>query len=235
MSNKLVLALPKGRILKELSSILNASDIIPEESFFDENSRSLRFSTNDPDIDVIRVRSFDVASFVSSGVASAGIVGKDVLKEFDSEEIYSPLGLFIGKCRLSLAAKKSDVEKFLIENNIKSLPSEGAIDLMLKDTGHISVATKYPNITNSFFADRGVQAECIKLNGSIEIAADLGLCDYIVDLVSTGNTLRINNLVEIGTMLDVSSYLIFNRVAFKTQKYKMNKIYDNFKNSLMVS
>lgn len=232
MRNNLILAVPKGRILEELIPILSNARIIPEKSFFEKESRSLRFSTNDPDIDIIKVRSFDVASFVSSGIASAGIVGKDVLMEFDSEEIYSPLNLSIGKCRLSLATKKSKIEQFIFGNKLKNFSREEILDLIMKDISHISVATKYPKITNSFFSNKGIQAESIKLNGSIEIAANLGLCDYIVDLVSTGNTLKMNNLEEIGTIIDVSSYLIFNRISYKIYKDKMNNLLNSFKAAL---
>ncbi len=207
MNNKLILALPKGRIREELSPILKKAGIIPEAAFFDSNSRSLRFSTNIKDLDIISVRSFDVAAFVAFGAACMGVVGKDVLLEFNHEEIYAPIDLKIGKCRLSVAELK---EKALTDN-----PAHWS---------HIRVATKYPKATQDYFASRGVQAECIKLNGAMELAPSLGLCNLIVDLVSSGNTLKANGLVEVETIADISSYLIINRTLYKTEGKRMNPI-----------
>lgn len=199
MSDVFVLALPKGRILKEVLPVLQRAGIEPEAEFADENSRALRFRTNDPKLEIIRVRSFDVATFVAFGAAQLGVAGNDVLLEFDYPEIYAPVDLNIGHCRLSVAEPKD-----LSETDDPSRWS------------HIRVATKYPNVTQNHFAARGVQAECIKLSGAMELAPTLGLCRRIVDLVSSGATLKANNLVEIEKIAEVTSRLIVNRTAMKT-------------------
>lgn len=197
---KLIFAVPKGRILKELAPLLAACDIVPEAEFSNEDSRMLRFSTNHPGLDIIRVRAFDVATFVAYGGAQLGVVGSDAIEEFNYSELYSPLDLGIGKCRLSVAMPEADLEA--------KTPNTWS---------HIRVATKYPSLTARHFARRGVQAECIKLNGAMEIAPALGLVRRIVDLVSSGATLKANGLAEVETILDVSSRLIVNRSAFKTR------------------
>ncbi|TDQ77576.1 ATP phosphoribosyltransferase (homohexameric) [Dongia mobilis] len=199
MPEVFVLALPKGRILKEVLPVLRKAGIEPEAEFADENSRALRFRTNRPDLEIIRVRSFDVATFVAFGAAQLGVAGNDVLLEFDYPEIYAPVDLNIGHCRLSVAEPA--------ELSASDDPSRWS---------HIRVATKYPNVTRAHFAARGVQAECIKLSGAMELAPTLGLCRRIVDLVSSGATLRANNLVEIEKIAEVTSRLIVNRTAMKT-------------------
>jgi ATP phosphoribosyltransferase len=195
-----ILALPKGRILGECAPLLARAGIRPADGYDDENSRSLRFATNDPSLDVVRVRSFDVATFVAFGAAQIGICGADVLMEFDYPEIYAPLDLDIGHCRLAVAT-----------------PVDGAAKEDPSRWSHVRVATKYPEITRRHFAARGVQAECIKLNGAMELAPNIGLCRYIVDLVQTGSTLKANGLVEIERIADISSRLILNRAALKTR------------------
>jgi len=199
-AEKLVLALPKGRILDEAMPLVRAAGIEPEPDFDNPKSRALRFSTNHPHIDIIRVRAFDVATFVAFGAAEIGIAGNDVLMEFDYPEIYAPLDLGIGKCRLAVAEP--------VELAEKDDPSRWS---------HIRVATKYPTITAKHFARRGVQAECVKLNGAMELAPGLGLCRLIVDLVSTGSTLKANGLVEVERVAEISSRLIVNRTALKTR------------------
>jgi ATP phosphoribosyltransferase len=199
-AEKLVLALPKGRILDEAMPLVRAAGIEPEPDFDNPKSRSLRFSTNHPHIDIIRVRAFDVATFVAFGAAEIGIAGNDVLMEFDYPEIYAPLDLGIGKCHLAVAE-----------------PVELAGDDDPSRWSHIRVATKYPTITAKHFARRGVQAECVKLSGAMELAPGLGLCRLIVDLVSTGSTLKANGLVEVERVADISSRLIVNRTALKTR------------------
>ncbi|MBL8708311.1 MAG: ATP phosphoribosyltransferase [Rhodospirillaceae bacterium] len=199
MSEVFVLALPKGRILREVLPVLNRAGIEPEAAFADDNSRALRFKTNDPKLEIIRVRSFDVATFVAFGAAQLGVAGNDVLLEFDYPEIYAPVDLNIGHCRLSVAE-----------------PAEMSATDDPTRWSHIRVATKYPNVTQAHFAARGVQAECIKLSGAMELAPTLGLCRRIVDLVSSGATLRANNLVEIERIAEVTSRLIVNRTAMKT-------------------
>jgi ATP phosphoribosyltransferase len=194
-----VLALPKGRILREVIPLLAQAGIRPEAAFNDPDDRQLRFRTNRRDLEIIRVRSFDVATFVAFGAASLGIVGSDVLMEFDYPEVYAPVDLGIGRCRLAVAepahlSRRDDPSRW----------------------SHIRVATKYPEITRRHFAARGVQAECIRLSGAMELAPTLGLCQRIVDLVSTGATLRANNLVEIEQIAEVSARLVVNRAALKT-------------------
>jgi len=205
MSDPITLAVPKGRILKELQPLLTRAGIIPEGAFFDEHSRQLQFTTNIPAFSIIRVRSFDVATFVAFGAAQLGVAGSDVMMEFDFPDIYAPLDLAIGKCRLSVAA----LEELAKTDD----PSRWS---------HVRVATKYPHITQAHFAARGVQAECIKLSGAMELAPRLGLCRRIVDLVSSGATLKANGLVEIEKIADVSSRLIVNRTAFKTRSEEIS-------------
>jgi ATP phosphoribosyltransferase len=194
-----VLALPKGRILREVTPLLTQAGLEPEPDFHDENSRKLRFATSDRRLEIIRVRSFDVATFVAFGAAQLGVAGNDVLLEFDYPEIYAPVDLGIGKCRLAVAE-----------------PAEMVGEDDPNRWSHIRVATKYPNITRAHFAARGVQAECIKLSGAMELAPTLGLSRRIVDLVSTGATLKANNLVEVEHIADVTSRLVVNRTAWKT-------------------
>lgn len=206
-----ILALPKGRILDEVMPLLRRAGIEPEPAFDDPKSRALRFGTNIPGLDIIRVRSFDVATFVAFGAAQLGVCGNDVLMEFDYPELYAPLDLDIGHCRLAVAEPKS-----LGEDDDPARWS------------HIRVATKYPGVTQRHFAARGVQAECIKLNGAMELAPTLGLCRRIVDLVSTGNTLKANGLVEIEHIADITSRLIVNRAALKTRPKTLQPLIDRF-------
>lgn len=211
----LVIALPKGRILDEAMPLVRAAGIVPEAAFDDPRSRQLRFSTNFAHIDIIRVRSFDVATFVAFGAAQLGIVGNDVLMEFDYPELYAPLDLGIGRCRLAVAEP---------------------VDLSATDDprrwSHVSVATKYPEVTRRHFAARGVQAECIKLNGAMELAPSLGLCRRIVDLVSTGSTLRANGLVEVEHIADITSRLVVNRAALKTRPEELGGWIERFRAAL---
>lgn len=210
-AGKLILAVPKGRILKELKSLLKECGIIPSADFFDEDSRALQFQTTDKNLDIIRVRSFDVATFVAYGGAHIGICGSDVLEEFDYSELYSPIDLNIGHCRLSIAMPEAEAKK---ENADRH--------------SHVRVATKYPNLTARHFATHGVQAECIKLSGAMEIAPALNLCSHIVDLVSSGATLKANGLAETETILEVSSRLIVNRTALKTNPDTLGAFVERF-------
>ena len=196
MADNIIFAIPKGRILDEALPLMQAAGIEPEAAFFDDSSRALMFATSNPAIQIIRVRAFDVATFVAHGAAHIGIVGSDVIDEFDYSELYAPVDLGIGKCRLSVAIPQGVTED--------------------KAVGHLRVATKYPSITRRHYQAQGIQAECIKLNGAMELAPGLGLATRIVDLVSTGRTLKDNGLVETGTILEVSARLIVNRAALKT-------------------
>ena len=206
----IILAVPKGRILNELIPLLKKVDIEPEQEFFDDKSRKLMFLTNKKNLSIIKVRAFDVATFVALGAAQIGIAGDDVLNEFDYDEIQNVLDLGIGKCRLSVA-KKINVNKDNLQSN-----------------GHIMVATKYKNTVINFFANRGVRAECIKLNGAIELAPRLGICSTIVDLVSTGRTLQENNLKESDVLLEITSKLIVNKISYKIMNSEISKIITKF-------
>ncbi len=166
MPQPIIFAVPKGRILEEALPLLARAGILPEPAFGDEKSRALKFSTNHEDLSLIRVRAFDVATFVAHGAAQIGIVGSDVIDEFDYSELYAPVDLNIGHCRISIAE-----------------PVEMAATDDPRAWSHVRVATKYPNLTRKHFAKRGVQAECVKLNGAMEIAPALGLSSRIVDLV----------------------------------------------------
>ena len=208
---KIIMAVPKGRILKELNPLLKDIGIEPEEDFFNKDSRKLMFNTNLSFLDIIRVRSFDVATFVAIGAAQIGIAGDDVLNEFNYEEIYNILDLKIGKCRLSFARTKSTISK----------ESE--------KQGHILVATKYKNTVTNYFAKKGIRAECIKLNGAIELAPKLGICSTIVDLVSTGKTIKENNLEETEVLLKITSKLIINKIAYKLMNDNITSIVEKFK------
>lgn len=210
-NDNIVIAVPKGRISLELVPMFEKIGIKPEDSFFDSSSRALSFATNKKNISLIRVRSFDVATFVAFGAAQVGIAGNDVLMEFNYPDIYSPLDLKIGKCRMAIAA-----------------PKEYADDETFWNASHIRVATKYVGVTKNFFAERGVQAECIKLSGAIELAPKLGLCRRIVDLVSTGSTLKANGMVEGEKIADISSRLIVNRSAFKILGSEINELIEGF-------
>ena len=199
-SRTLILALPKGRILAECAPLLARAGIAPEADYADEDSRRLRFHTETPDLDVIRVRSFDVATFVAFGAAEIGICGADVLMEFDYPDIYAPLDLDIGHCRIAVAE-----------------PADAAGRTDFSRLSRVRVASKYPNITRKHFAMRGIQAEIVALNGAMELAPGLGLSRLIVDLVQTGSTLAANGLVETEVIGNVTSRLIVNRTALKTR------------------
>jgi len=212
VTKELIMALPKGRILEEALPLLGKVGIVPEPAFTDEKSRALRFATNIPGLSLIRVRAFDVATFVAFGAAQLGIAGNDVLMEFDYTEIYAPVDLGIGRCRLSVAE-----------------PAAEAAHDDPRSWSHVRVATKYPSLTRRHFAKRGVQAECVKLNGAMELAPALGLTSRIVDLVSSGRTLAENGLVEVEVLAQVSSRLIVNRAAFKTMNSALTHWVDRFR------
>ena len=207
INSKIILAVPKGRIAKEIISLLSSLNLDPEKDFFeDEKNRKLLFKTKTKNFFLTKVRNFDVPTIVAFGGADLGIVGSDILMEVDYEELYTPLDLNIGNCSLVLAKQK---EK---ENVFESSSSR------------IKIATKYPLATQRFFEEKGTQIECIKLNGAIEIAPKLGIAEMIVDLVSTGKTLKENNLEIVEKIADISSKLIVNRVSLKTQSDDLNTI-----------
>ena len=194
---QLTFAVPKGRILDEALPVMARAGVEPDAEFHDPASRALAFATTRNDMRMIRVRAFDVATFVAHGAAQAGIVGSDVIEEFDYADLYAPVDLGIGICRLSVARLASDGEE----------PA---------GVSHLRVATKYPSLTRRHFEAAGIQAECVKLNGAMELAPSLGLARQIVDLVSTGKTLKENGLVETDVILEISARLIVNRTALKT-------------------
>ncbi|MCW1402697.1 ATP phosphoribosyltransferase [Novosphingobium sp. MW5] len=196
MSKPLTFAVPKGRILDEALPLMARAGVVPEAEFHDKKSRALSFACEAADMRIIRVRAFDVATFVAHGAAQAGIVGSDVVEEFAFSDLYAPVDLDIGHCRLSVAEPVGQ-------------KSGGPVS-------HLRVASKYPNLTRKHFEGMGIQAEVVKLNGAMELAPGLGLASRIVDLVSTGRTLKDNGLEETSIILPVSARLIVNRAALKT-------------------
>ena len=209
----LTFAVPKGRILDEALPVMARAGVVPEAAFHDKKNRALSFACEASDdfggdMRIIRVRAFDVATFVAHGAAQAGIVGSDVIDEFAYADLYAPVDLGIGLCRLSVAE-----------------PRDAA---GLASASHARVATKYPNLTRRHFESLGIQAECVKLNGAMELAPSLGLAGRIVDLVSTGRTLADNGLVETSVILPVSARLIVNRAALKTDP-RLGALIDAFR------
>jgi len=199
MSNSpkpLTFAIPKGRILDEALPLMARAGVVPEAEFFDKKSRALSFAVEGSDMRLIRVRAFDVATFVAHGAAQAGIVGSDVVEEFAYADLYAPVDLDIGHCRLSVA---------------EPVDAEGTAT-----ASHLRIASKYPNLTHRHFEAQGIQAEVVKLNGAMELAPMLGLAGRIVDLVSTGRTLKENGLRETDIIMPISARLIVNRAALKT-------------------
>jgi ATP phosphoribosyltransferase len=197
-ANPLIFAVPKGRILDEALPLMARAGVVPEAEFHDKSSRALSFACTSGDMRIIRVRAFDVATFVAHGAAQAGIVGSDVVEEFDYSELYAPVDLNVGHCRLSVAEPA------------------GAAGQSDAGVSHLRVASKYPHLTRRHFEAQGIQAEVVKLNGAMELAPGLGLAGRIVDLVSTGRTLKDNGLVETSVIMQISARLIVNRAALKT-------------------
>ncbi len=193
----LTIALTKGRILEETLPLLSAAGIEPAEDI--ESSRKLIFDTNQPDVRLIVLRGSDVPTYVHHGAADAGIAGKDTLMEFASDAYYEWLDLGIAKCRMMTAAPVGVERK----------------------TGRIRVATKYVNVARDYYAQRGQQADVIKLYGAMELAPIMNLADEIVDIVDTGNTLKANGLEPLDNIADISSRLIVNKAAMKLKRSDM--------------
>ncbi len=210
--DKIIIAVPRGRIIKECKYLLNQTEFVPDPILFDDSSRKLMFSSNDKNVNFIKVRAFDVCTFVAFGAAHIGIAGDDVVQEFNYSEVYTLADLNLGHCRLSVATSEN-----LLKNEDPLTWS------------NIRVSTKYPNITKNFFAKKSIQVEAIKLNGSLELAPTLQMCRRIVDLVSTGKTLKENGLIEIEKIMDVQSKLIVNRSAYKTKTKEIDSIISIFK------
>ncbi len=200
MSDSIIFAISKGRIFKEALPLLAAAGIVPEED--PATSRKLIFATNRPDVRLLVIRATDVPTFVDNGAADLGIAGKDVLLEYAGDGLYEPLDLRIARCRMSLAAP----EGYRLRGN------------------RVRVATKYLDIAAGYFAARGLQADLVKLYGSMELAPLVGLADCIVDLVDTGSTLRANGLVEIERIMDISSRLIVNKASMKMKHDRIVRI-----------
>ena len=192
----LTLALSKGRIFDETMPLLRAAGI--EVLDDPEKTRKLILDTNQPGVRVVMVRASDVPTYVQYGGADLGVVGKDTLLESGTHGLYQPLDLHIAKCRVSVAVRQD----FDYAGTVKS----GA---------RLRVATKYVQIARNFFAEKGVHVDIIKLYGSMELAPLTGLADAIVDLVSTGNTLKANHLVEVERIMDISSQLVVNQASLK--------------------
>ena len=205
----ITLALPKGRIFDEILPLLKAAGISVAED--PEKSRKLIIGTSQPDLRLVLVRASDVPTYVQHGGADLGVVGKDTLLEHGGDGLYQPLDLQIAKCRMSVAVR-SDFDY------------AGAV----KQGSRIRVATKYTQIARDHFANKGVHVDMIKLYGSMELAPLTGLADAIVDLVSTGSTLRANHLVEVEEIMPISSRLIVNQAALKLKREPIRKLIDAF-------
>jgi ATP phosphoribosyltransferase len=210
MTQQLTLALSKGRIFEETLPLLEAAGIIVTED--PEKSRKLILATNDPAVRVIIVRASDVPTYVQYGAADFGVAGKDVLHEHGGEGLYQPIDLKIAKCRMSVAVS--------VGFDYESAVRHGA---------RLRVATKYTETAREHFASKGVHVDLIKLYGSMELAPLVGLSDAIVDLVSTGSTLRANNLVEVEQIAEISSRLVVNQAALKLKRERLQPILDAFK------
>lgn len=209
MNRPLTFAVPKGRILDEALPLMARAGVVPEAAFHDKQSRALSFACEASTMQVIRVRAFDVATFVAHGAVQLGIVGSDVVEEFGYPDLYAPVDLDIGHCRLSVAERAGQ------QSNDSRV-------------SHLRVASKYPNLTRRHFERQGIQAEVVKLNGAMELAPSLGLASQIVDLVSSGRTLADNGLIETSRILDISARLIVNRAALKTDE-RVAALVDRFR------
>ncbi len=207
--NMITLALSKGRIFDETLPLLKAAGI--EVLDDPEKSRKLILDTNQPGVRVVLVRATDVPTYVQYGGADLGVVGKDTLLESGTQGLYQPLDLQIAKCRISVAVRAG-------------FDYAAAV----KQGSRLTVATKYLAISRDFFAAKGVHVDLIKLYGSMELAPLTGLADAIVDLVSTGSTLKANNLVEVERIMDISSRLVVNQAALKLKQAPIRRIIDAF-------
>ena len=212
-SNMITLALSKGRIFDETLPLLAAAGIEVLED--PEKSRKLILPTNQPNVRVVLVRATDVPTYVEYGGADIGVTGKDTLIEHGGQGLYQPLDLRIAKCRVSVAVR-NDFDYAQV----------------VKQGSRLKVATKYTGIARDFFASKGVHVDMVKLYGSMELAPLTGLADAIVDLVSTGNTLKANNLIEVERIMDISSYLVVNQAALKLKQAPLRRIIDAFASAI---
>lgn len=209
----ITLALSKGRIFDETLPLLAAAGIEVLED--PEKSRKLILPTNQPNVRVVLVRATDVPTYVEYGGADIGVTGKDTLIEHGGQGLYQPLDLRIAKCRVSVA----------VRNDFDYAQA-------VKQGSRLKVATKYTGIARDFFASKGVHVDMVKLYGSMELAPLTGLADAIVDLVSTGNTLKANNLIEVERIMDISSYLVVNQAALKLKQAPLRRIIDAFASAM---
>lgn len=205
----ITIALSKGRIFDETLPLLAAADIVPADD--PETSRKLIIGTNRPDVRIVIVRASDVPTYVQYGAADLGIAGKDVLLEHGGAGLYQPLDLEIAKCRMSVAVPKG-------------------FDYLqaVRRGARLRVATKYINTAREHFAGKGVHVDLIKLYGSMELAPLAGLAEAIVDLVSSGGTLKANNLVEVEQIMPISSRLIVNQASLKVKREQLQPVIDTF-------
>ena len=205
----LTIALSKGRIFEETLPLLAAAGIEPAEA--PESSRKLIIGTNRPDVQLVIVRASDVPTYVQYGAADLGIAGRDVLIEHGGAGLSQPLDLNIAKCKMMVA----------VENGFD-------YDAAVKHGARLKIATKYPQIAREHFAAKGVHVDIIKLYGSMELAPLVGLADAIVDLVSTGSTLKANNLLAVEHIIDISSRLVVNQAALKLKYDTIQPVLDAF-------
>ena len=200
---QITLALTKGRVLKETLPLLELAGIVPAEDIF--SSRKLVFSTNEKNVRLLLLRGSDVPTYVQYGAADIGVTGKDLLLEHQGGGYYEPLDLGIARCRLMTA----------VQVGVSS------------SQGRLRVATKYVNIARQFYAQKGTQADLIKLYGAMELAPILDLADEIVDIVDTGNTLKANGLQSRHKIADISARLIVNKATMKTKYSDVQAIVDS--------
>ena len=215
-ADMITMALSKGRIFEETLPLLAAAGI--EVTDDPEKTRKLILATNQPGIQVVLVRATDVPTYVQHGGADLGVVGRDTLLEHGGQGLYQPLDLKIAKCRMSVAVRAD-------------FDYAGAV----KQGSRIRVATKYTQIARDHFANKGVHVDLIKLYGSMELAPLTGLADAIVDLVSTGSTLKANKLVEVEQIMQISSRLVVNQAALKLKREPIRAIIDAFERAVGAS
>ena len=215
MNQSLTLALSKGRIFEETMPLLEAAGIAVLDD--PEHSRKLILRTSDAAIRVVIVRASDVPTYVQYGAADFGVAGKDVLLEHGGDGLYQPVDLNIAKCRMSVA-----------------VPAGFDYASAVRQGARLRVATKYVNVAREHFAAKGVHVDLIKLYGSMELGPLVGLSDAIVDLVSTGSTLRANQLVEVEQIMQISSRLVVNRAALKTKREKLQPIIQAFERAARI-
>ena len=205
MSTPLTIALTKGRILKETLPLLAEAGIVPLEDI--ASSRKLIFDTTQADVRLVVLRGSDVPTYVRHGAADIGVSGKDVLLEYGGADLYEPLDLGIARCRLMTAG-------------LKNRPPPRS---------RVRVATKFVNIAKQHFAERGIQADIIKLYGAMELAPLMDLADLIVDIVDTGNTLRANGMEPLELIADISSRLVVNKAAMKCKHERVQRVIENLR------